>query len=116
MVVNWEIEKKIKVIQRIAWLESFVRLGVMTDKNAEECIRTILVAKNLITYIVFQDVGKTLSFRNNLQEYLKYLFEHYLSGYWHSNALTPDTFFFTAHHYPLLVFKLYSFSIQHCKI
>ena len=45
MVVNWEIEKKINVIQRIAWLESFLRLGVMTDKKAEECIRTILVAK-----------------------------------------------------------------------
>lgn len=49
MVVKCEIEKKIKVIQRIAWLESFVSLGVMTDKKSEECIRTILVAKNLIT-------------------------------------------------------------------
>lgn len=58
MMVKCEIEKKIKVIQRIAWLESFVSqgvmksfvsLGVMTDKKSEECIRTILDAKNLIT-------------------------------------------------------------------
>lgn len=66
----------------------------MTDKKAEECIRTILVAKNLITCIVFQDVGKTLSFRNNLQVYLKYLFEHYPSGYWHSNLFDRHTEFF----------------------
>jgi len=66
--VNWEIEKKIKVIQRIAWLEISVRLGVITDEKAEECITTTSVAKNLITYIVFQDIGKTLSFRNNLQK------------------------------------------------
>lgn len=38
MVVSWEKEKKMKVTGRIAWLENFVRLKVMTYLKAEECI------------------------------------------------------------------------------
>lgn len=90
-VVNWEIEK-IKVIWRIAWLEGFVRLRLMTDKKAEKCIRTILVAKNLIAYNVFQDIGKTLFFGNVVQKYLIYLLGHCLSVYLHSDAPIPDHF------------------------
>lgn len=86
-----------KAIYRIAQLESFVRLEAMTDEKEEECIRTILVSKKLIAHLVFQDIGKTLSFTNNLQKYRMYFRERCLSVYWSSAALTLDHFFFAMH-------------------